>query len=195
MNNNTHQGQVHVYTGNGKGKTTAAIGLALRATGRGLKVIMIQFLKGSRNYGEIRAAHLLAPNFAIIQMGKDCVLTEEKKYQCRQCNFACHVDPQNPSPDDHLAATNALKIAAKFIQCGEFDMVILDEVIYAVNYGLLPLAELVNLINQKPSHVHVVLTGRNAPPELLELADLVTEMKEIKHPFQKGIRCVPGVDF
>lgn len=188
------KGLVIVITGHGKGKTTSALGQALRAAGQGLKVLMIQFLKSSHIYGEIASAKKLHPGFEIIQAGKDCTRAR-KKYQCPDCDFECHVDPKNPSPADQSAAKNAFKLAKEKISSGKYDMVILDEIIYAIDYGLVSVDSVLELMNNKPPAMHLVLTGRNAPIQLTSQADLVSEILEIKHQFHQGMKSVRGIDF
>ncbi len=174
------RGLIIVYTGNGNGKTTASLGMALRAVGRGWKVLMIQFMKGTWHYGELDAAKLLAPHFDIVPMGKgfykilDDHFTEE---QHRQAAFA------------------ALEFAREKMLSGEYDLLILDEANNALSTGLLALDDVLKFLDAKPSDFHIVLTGRGAPPEVIERADLVTEMCEIKHPYQKGILAQKGIDF
>jgi len=169
-------GLTQVYTGNGKGKTTAALGLALRAMGRDLKVYMIQFIKGGFDYGELYIRDCL-PNFRLIAFGRgefiNGPLTEVDLEQARE----------------------AFQMAKKVINSEEYDIVILDEINVALHLGLIPLDEVIDLIKGKPSHIELVLTGRYAPPEILELADLVTEMREIKHPYQKGVLARKGIEY
>jgi len=153
------KGLIIVHTGAGKGKTTAALGLALRAVGNGLRVLMVQFIKGSRRYGEQEAAKLLGEEkFAIRVMGRGYVKSTGP-----------------PAPADKAAAEEAWA--------------------YAISYGLVGLEPVLEALRQKPAEVHVILTGRNALAELLELADLVTEMREVKHPYQKGVKAQPGIEY
>ncbi len=166
-----------VYTGEGKGKTTAALGMALRAVGQGMRVLMIQFIKGTWKYGELEGAKRLAPDFEIRQMGRG--FTWETG------------DPEG----DAKAAREALSHAREAILSGQYHVVILDEINYAIDLGQLPLEAVLELVKEKPPALHLVLTGRNAKPEIIEIADLVTEMREIKHPFQKGILAAKGIDF
>lgn len=173
----TDKGLVIVYTGHGKGKTTASLGLAMRAIGQGLKVIMLQFIKGTWKYGELETAKRLAPELEILPMGRG--FTWEDK----------------PAGEDQKAAQEALARARELALSGRHQMVILDEINNAVDLGLITLDQVMELIKEKPPELHLVLTGRNASPEVIELADLVTEMREIKHPFQKGILAVRGIDF
>lgn len=171
------KGLILVHTGEGKGKTTAALGLGLRAVGAGRKVIMIQFMKGTWKYGELEAAKRLAPDFTILQMGEG--FTWETKDRAR----------------DIATSKKTWDFCKEAIQGKRYDMVILDEINYVLGYGFLDLEEVITTLRKKPDSVHVVLTGRNAPKELIEIADLVTEMKEIKHPFKKGIVAQRGIEF
>jgi len=170
------KGYVHIYTGHGKGKTTAALGLGLRAAGAGLKVHMIQFMKG-RRYSELDAIEKI-PNFTISQNGRDEFVSKE-----------------NPEQIDIDLAQKGFAKAQDVIKNGKYDMVILDEINVAVDYNLVNLDGLVKLIEEKPEKLELVLTGRYAHPELTKVADLVTEMLEIKHPYQSGIQARKGVDF
>ncbi len=171
------QGLIQVYTGNGKGKTTAALGLALRAVGRELKVCMIQFMKGGGPYGEHLAAPRLAPLLTIIQTGREG-----------------WVDRDNPDPEDTRLARGALELAGKALAGGEYDLVILDEVNGAVAFGLLTVDDVLTLMERKPANVELVLTGRNADERIIAAADLVTEMREIKHYYRKGITSRVGIE-
>ena len=169
-------GMVQVYTGDGKGKTTAALGLAMRATGKGYTVYMIQFMKGDINYGELASAEKLE-GLTIKQMGRPSF-----------------VDRKDPDPVDIQMAQEALEIAKEIMDAGEYDILILDEVNCAVDWGLVEVEKVVDLIKGKPDDLELVLTGRYAPQELIDLADLVTEMKEVKHPFQKGGKARDGIE-
>jgi len=170
-------GLVQVYTGNGKGKTSAAFGLALRATGRGLKVYVIQFIKGGFDYGELYVAKQLA-NLELKAFGSGKFITEKP-----------------PKQEDIELAQEAFKLAQKIVATGEYDIVILDEVNMALNLKLINVADIVELAKNKPKHVELIFTGRDAPHEIIEIADLVTEMKEIKHPFQKGTPPRKGIEY
>jgi cob(I)alamin adenosyltransferase len=170
------EGLVQVYTGNGKGKTSAAFGLALRAIGRGLKVYMIQFIKGGFDYGELYAVEKL-PNFDLKAFGRGEFIRTE------------------PSKEDIRLAEEALKLAEKVLHGGEYDIVILDEINVALNLKLINLDDVLKLIENKPKRVEIVLTGRNAPEKIIEVADLVTELKEIKHPFSKGHKARKGIEY
>ena len=171
---------VIVYTGNGKGKTTAALGLALRAIGYGHKVCMLQFIKGSWHYGEMDSSKKLEPNFELIAIGK---------------GFVGILDDNSPREEHEKYAAEALRICREKIFSEKYNVVILDEVNYAINLGLINVEEIIKIIKEKPSSLDLVLTGRDAKEEIIELADLVTEMKEIKHPFKSGIKAKEGIDF
>lgn len=171
------QGCIQIYTGNGKGKTTAALGLAFRALGRGMKVFMLQFMKGGGPYGEHAAAERFAPDFTIIQTGRPG-----------------WVDRDNPDPEDVRLAREALETARTALTSGEYDLVILDEVNGAVSFGLLPVEDLLILMEQRPLCVELVLTGRNADERVIAAADLVTEMREIKHYYRAGVPARVGIE-
>lgn len=192
-----HTGLIHVYTGEGKGKTTSALGMALRAVGGGLKVIMIQFLKTSNRYGELKAATRLNPDFEIVQMGPDCVRLAkdpEADKECVGC-MECHVDPDNPRVSDLDAARRALNFAEECVTGGQYDMVILDEMNYALTFKLFTLEEVKSVLKKKCSGVEVVLTGRSAHPAIIEMADYVTEMHEIKHPWRADTPPRKGIEY
>ena len=169
-----------VYTGKGKGKTTAALGIALRAAGYRKKICMIQFIKGSWHYGEMDSSKRLEPEFEMIAVGK---------------GFVGIIDDKNPKEDHRRIAKEAVRISNEKIQSGDYDIVILDEINYAVNLDLISVNDVLNIIKTKPGGVHLVLTGNYARDEVIEIADLVTEMREIKHPFQRGIKAKKGIDF
>jgi len=171
------KGLVQVYTGDGKGKTSAAFGLALRAIGRGLKVYIVQFVKGGFDYGELYIVDKL-PNLTLKAFGRGRFVTQ-----------------QPPDEKDVALAEEAFNLAKKVVESGEYDMVILDEINVALNLKLISLEKVLKLIKDKPKHVELVLTGRYAPNEIIEVADLVTEMKEIKHPYRKGCQARKGIDY
>lgn len=182
-------GLLIVHTGDGKGKTTAALGLALRSWGGGYRVLILQFIKGGWTYGEMTAIEKLS------------ALPEELStggvIQLRRCGrgFTQRNSSQEEKQQHIAAAVEALEEADKEIASGNWDLVILDEINYAVKFGLLSAADVVEVLKHRPQDVHVVLTGRDAAPELQEMADLVTEMGLVKHPFQKGIKAQRGVEF
>ncbi|MCK4482848.1 cob(I)yrinic acid a,c-diamide adenosyltransferase [Candidatus Bathyarchaeota archaeon] len=171
------KGLVQVYTGNGKGKTSAAFGLALRAIGRGLKVYVIQFIKGGFDYGELYIVDKL-PNIKLKAFGRGRFVTEKP-----------------PGKKDVELAQEALALAEEVVRSGEYDIVILDEVNVALNLKLISLEEVLESIKNKPKHVELVLTGRYAPSEIIQIADLVTEMQEIKHPYKKGYQARKGIEY
>ena len=169
-------GLVQVYTGPGKGKTTASLGLAFRATGRGLEVLMIQFLKPPENYGEHLAAEKV-PNFTILPLGLDHMLSKV------------------PKEIDIKIAHETLQRAKEEIYSGKYDLVILDEINNTMSWKLLGPDEVIEMLKGRPDHVEIVLTGRGAPKEIVEYADLVTEMTMIKHPFDKGVGARKGIEY
>ncbi len=169
-------GLVQVYTGNGKGKTTAALGLAMRAMGHGYRVIMIQFMKGKVNYGELRSAEKLG--LKVVQFGRPTF-----------------VDRRNPDPEDIREAQRGLAFAREVILSGEYDMVILDEINVAVDFKLISLEDVIRLIEEKPPNIELVLTGRYAHAKIVEKADLVSEVIEVKHPYRRGIEMRKGIDY
>jgi cob(I)alamin adenosyltransferase len=174
------RGLVIVYTGNGKGKTTAALGLCIRAVGYDEKVCIIQFIKGSWKYGELDGIKRLAPNVELYQKG---------------LGFVGIIDDKLDKSEHIKAAKKALAFAREKIESNKYDIVILDEINVAVGLELIKAEDVMGLIDCKPELTDLVLTGRNAPQEIIERADLVTEMREIKHPYQKGIMAQRGIDF
>ncbi len=170
------RGYVQVYTGNGKGKTTCSLGLALRATGDGNKVHIIQFMKG-RRYSEIDAIEFV-PGMTIVQCGRDEFVSKE--------------DPEQIDID---LAMDGFEKAKEAVLSGDHDMVILDEINVAMDYNLIDVDEVIDLISRKPSTLELVLTGRYAPQRIIDIADLVTEMKEIKHFYRKGVEARKGIEF
>jgi cob(I)alamin adenosyltransferase len=171
------QGQVQVYTGNGKGKTTAALGLAFRAVGRGLRVCMVQFIKGGGQYGEHLSAERLAPLLTIHQTGRDCWIFKDKL-----------------DPEDIRIAKETLELARQVLTGGDYDLVILDEINGAAWFGLIGVDDILGLIEARPEKTELVLTGRSADPRVIEAADLVTEMVEVKHYFQAGVQGRTGIE-
>ena len=170
------KGYIHVYTGPGKGKTTAALGLGVRAAGAGFKVHMIQFMKG-RRYSELNSVEKLS-NFTISQHGRDEFVNKDK-----------------PEQIDIDLAKEGFLFAKKLIKSGKYDMIILDEINVAIDFGLIDINELIKVIENKPVTLELVLTGRYAHPEIQRIADYVTEMLEIKHPYQQGVEARKGIDF
>jgi cob(I)alamin adenosyltransferase len=170
------KGFIHVYTGQGKGKTTAAIGLGLRAAGAGLKVHMIQFMKG-RRYSELDALEKLN-NFTFSQHGRDEFVSKEK-----------------PEQIDIDLAKEGFEYAKSLMNGKKYDMIILDEINVAVDFKLISVEDLIKLIEKKPENLELVLTGRYANSEIVRIADVVTEMLEIKHPYQQGVEARKGIDY
>lgn len=173
-------GLVIVYTGGGKGKTTASLGMALRAVGHKKRVCMIQFIKGSWHYGELDSAKLLAPYFELDASGE---------------GFVGIIDDTSNRSVHVKAAQESLQKSRDTILANKHDIVILDEINYAVNLKLITIDDILELLASKPQEMSLVLTGNYADPKLVERADLVTEMREIKHPFKRGIKAKKGIDF
>src|ERR1700753_3771710 len=174
-----HKGLIIVNTGPGKGKTTAAMGTALRAVGNGMRVLMLQFLKGSWHYGELDAAKAFGDNFVLRQMGRGFV----------------KIGGAETDPEDIRMVEEAWAEAAQAILSGEWDLVVLDEINYAIGYKMLAPEKVAEVLRQKPEMTHVILTGRNAHPLLVERADTANEMREVKHAYQKGILAQRGIEF
>jgi len=169
------KGLIQVYTGDGKGKTTAALGLALRAAGRNMKVLIVQFMK-KWDYGELHSVKLIS-NITLKTFG-----TKEFIYKGKAKKI------------DYEEAEKAFSFGIEGIQSGNYDIVIFDELNMALYYELLSLNEVVKKIKEKPQNVEIVITGRKAPEEIIEIADLVTEMREVKHPYQKGVEARKGIE-
>jgi cob(I)alamin adenosyltransferase len=173
------KGLIIVNTGPGKGKTTAAMGTALRAVGNGMKVLMLQFLKGSWHYGELDAVKSFGGNWVMKQMGRGFV----------------KVGGAETDPEDVRMVEEAWSEAEKAINSGEWDLVILDEINYAISYKMLDPAKVVAALKAKPEQVHIILTGRNAHASIVEIADTVTEMKQVKHAYEKGVLAQRGIEY
>lgn len=173
----SQKGLILVYTGDGKGKTTAALGLAFRAIGHGMRVLMVQFIKGSWHYGELDTARRLAPHIEIHPLGEGFTW-----------------ETRNPQRDAQKAR-EAWEFALRKIREEDFQILILDEINYVIDYRYLPVEDVVEWLQRRPEGLHVVLTGRNAHPAVVAIADLVTEMREVKHPFEKGILAQKGIEF
>jgi cob(I)alamin adenosyltransferase len=169
------KGYVHIYTGNGKGKTTAALGLSIRAAGAGLKVFIAQFIKKG-NYSEIKALKKFSDLITVEQFGSGCFINGK------------------PAAEDIEAARKGIEKTKSIVSSGNYKMVILDEANIAVKLGLFSVEDLLYIIADKPEEVEIVITGRNADQRLIEKSDLVTEMKEIKHYFQKGVKARVGIE-
>ena len=172
------KGLILLYTGNGKGKTTAALGQALRAAGHGFNITIIQFIKNQQHTGEIKAAkEILADHLEIHPMGTGFTWNAKDPEEVRQ------------------AAVKGWELARQKIAGGRYKMVILDELTYTLNYGLVDEDEVLDFLKEKPAGVHIVITGRDASDRLIDIADLVTEMQEIKHPYQNGGKAIKGIEF
>lgn len=169
-------GLVHIYTGNGKGKTTAAFGLAFRAAGRGLNVLIVQFLKPAEGYGEQLACGKF-PNVELLCLGLD------------------HFVSKNPKQEDIDAARSALDRTLGLMRTGKYDVVVMDEAINAVRMKLIPDTDLIDALRTRPANIEVVMTGRGITPALEEFADYVTEMKLVKHPYDRGIQARAGIEY
>jgi len=172
-----NKGMVQIFTGNGKGKTSAALGTVLRALGHGLKAYIVFFMKGKYPYGEFSTLSKL-PNVDVDSFGLRCL-----------------TDRANINPEEIEQAKLAMSAAREAMLSGNYDLVVLDEVNVAVNFKLIELDEVVRLIGDKPRNVELVLTGRYADARLIELADLVTEMVKIKHPYDKGVKARKGIEY
>lgn len=170
-------GLVEIFTGNGRGKTSAAVGVAIRALGHGLRVHIVYFMKGNYPYGERKIFSQL-PHISFLAFGQE--------------EF---VDPARVKPQEREQARQALKESRRAVLSGGYDLVVLDEVNLAVAWKLVDLEEVIDLIKQKPEKVELILTGRHADERLIELSDLVTEMTEIKHPYKEGIISRKGIDY
>ena len=175
----SRQGLILINTGPGKGKTTAAMGTAMRAVGNGMRVLMLQFLKGSWHYGELDAVQAFGDKFVMKQMGRGFV----------------KVGAEKPDAEDVRMVEEAWAEAERAIQSGAWDLVILDEINYAIGYGMLDPAKVVESLKRKPEMVHVILTGRNAHAAIVEIADTVTEMRQVKHAYEKGVMAQRGIEY
>jgi len=170
-------GLVQVYTGDGKGKTTAALGMCLRAAGHGMRSLVIQFMKGQIDYGELMAVEKMGGLIEIAQGGR-----------------ASFVSKDRPAQEDVRLARRTLEMARAAVRAGEVDILVLDEVNVALDFGLIELEDVLDLIEDKPDNMEMVLTGRNAPERIIERADLVTEMMEVKHYWRRGVSSRRGVE-
>ncbi|UCH24132.1 MAG: cob(I)yrinic acid a,c-diamide adenosyltransferase [Deltaproteobacteria bacterium] len=172
------KGLIQIYTGNGKGKTTAALGLALRATGQGFNVLILQSMKRQKNIGEIKVLESTNLPIKIEQYGRSVF------FKTRTCE-----------PMDIHMAHRGLRAFEKAMENGQYDMIILDEINTAIHFGLLKIEEVIRIIAKKPPNLHLILTGRKTAKELIEMSDLVTEMREIKHHYNKGVIAQKGIEY
>jgi len=175
----SRRGLLIVFTGNGKGKTSAAMGTAFRAVGQGMRVLMIQFIKGSWHYGELDAVKAFGDDFEIRVMGRGFV----------------KVGTEKPDEEDVALVQQAWKAAVQAMHSGRYDMIILDEINYAVHYGMISLEQVLADLAARPEPLHVICTGRNAKDKLIEAADMVSEIRQVKHPFEKGILAQRGIEY
>jgi cob(I)alamin adenosyltransferase len=175
------RGQVIINTGTGKGKTTAALGLAVRAAGHNQKVLILQFIKGAWKTGESKFMKKLAPEIEMMQLGKGFFKIEDGKVKI--------------TPKDREEASKSFEIARNKIMSGQYDLIVLDEIINILAYGLIGTVELISLLEERPQGLSVVLTGRGAPRELIDAADTVSEVKEIKHAYSQGIKAKKGIEY
>lgn len=201
-------GLIHVYTGHGKGKTTSSIGLAIRATGHGYRTCMIQFLKGGSYTGEYVAASDVFKQIEMHQVGKSCIKLDtqlklasfepEKRNGdfvrnskfCGDCRYCFSIDE-----DEKLASQEGLNLAIKKAKSGDYDIIILDEIFGVINQGLVEINSVLKLITEKHKDTELVLTGRDAPEEVINAADYVSEVRKVKHPFDKGIEARKGIEY
>ena len=174
------KGLLIVYTGPGKGKTTCALGTAFRAVGQGMRVLMVQFIKGSWHYGELDAAKMLGDDrFDIRPMGRGFV----------------KVGGAPTEPEDLRLCEEAWTFGREQMASGRYDLIVFDEINYVIGYHMLDIEKVVAALTARPEPLHVICTGRNAHPRLVEAADLVTEMREVKHPYTSGILAQRGIDY
>jgi cob(I)alamin adenosyltransferase len=190
-------GLVQVYTGDGKGKTTAALGLALRACGHRFPVTIIQFAKGVSYTGELFSLQRLYPEIRLYQFGRDCKRSSAIRQGIESCEGCgeCMLRRGEIRDEDRQLAKKGLSFALAIATTDEADILILDEISLAVNFGLLTVDDVVALIERKSSHIELVLTGRDMPPGILACADLITEMREIRHPYARGIPARRGIEY
>jgi cob(I)alamin adenosyltransferase len=176
---NVENSLILVHTGNGKGKTTAALGIGLRAVGHGMKVLMLQFIKGTWHTGELDAVKRLHPDFKITQLGQGFIKAQKGEWS--------EAVLEN--------ARTSWNLTKQEIASDSYDMIILDEINNMIDYGLIDVEEAIAVLKERPKRLSIILTGRNAHQKIIEMADLVTEMKEIKHPYKKGIKAQKGIEF
>jgi cob(I)alamin adenosyltransferase len=180
MTNPRRRGLLIVYTGAGKGKTTAALGTALRALGYGWRICMVQFIKGTWKYGEMKSIAEYGEQFELHPLG---------------AGFYKILDDNQPEEVHREAAAKAVDLVIEKLQSGEYDLVIADELNVAYDTKLIDDTAVRRILKARPKHIHLIVTGRGAPELLIETADMVTEMREIKHPYQQGIKAQPGIDY
>jgi len=198
MSKKLSQGLVQVYTGEGKGKTTAALGLAYRAIGHGFKVCFIQFMKGSSYCGELFTSQRLKPDIDFYQFGRGCPYSSMIRsgfMKCKGCGECFYKDNKDEKKENKKYIKMAYKFTEDIFKKEEYDLVILDEFSNALRYDLLTVTEALALINEKPDNIELILTGRGIPEEIIERADLVSEIKAVKHPLNEGIKSRRGIEY
>ncbi|WP_350342473.1 cob(I)yrinic acid a,c-diamide adenosyltransferase [Proteinivorax tanatarense] len=191
------KGLIQVYTGNSKGKTTAALGLSLRAIGHGYKVYFLQFMKGSNYYGEISTLNKLSPQIEHAQFGRPCRnggLIKEGLSTCIACG-KCFIKKGDDISQDKEEMKKALDFSLDIITSEDYNIVVLDEILNCIYFDIITEDELLNLLSKKPSTVELVLTGRNATENIISKADLVTNMGQVKHPFEQGVMARRGIEY
>jgi cob(I)alamin adenosyltransferase len=171
------KGLIIVFTGEGKGKTTAALGTSLRACGHGMKVLIVQFIKASKDVGEVKVSNRLGPNYKIVPMGHGFIWNKENENKHKK------------------KALEAWEFVKRKINSREYDVIVLDEFTHVLNLEFVSLQEALEILINKPKELHIIITGRKAPKKLIDIADLVTEMKSVKHPYDKGIKAQKGIEF
>jgi cob(I)alamin adenosyltransferase len=192
--NMKREGLIQIYTGNGKGKTTAALGLALRAIGHGWRVAFIQFLKGSGYTGELFSTARFGDQWHYAQFGWGCPFSSLMRHGHRTCQKCGQCFRENRDPK-HEFASMAFAHAKELAASGTYDLLVMDEISHAIRHNLLPIPTVVEFLKTKPADLEIVMTGRQMAPEVLELADLVTEMHMAKHPFAIGVDSRLGIEY
>ena len=190
------RGLIQIYTGNGKGKTTASLGQAVRSLGHNLKVLFVQFVKGNSFTGEFLFAQKVE-GLTFWQFGRDCMYSSgvrENIISCSECS-ECFIGKEGPNERDFKIVKKGWERVKEEIRKGAYDLLVLDEISLAVKFNLISKEDLIDFLKNKPEELEIILTGRDMPEDIYHLADLVTEMKEIKHPYQKGISARWGIDY
>lgn len=191
------RGLIQVYTGDGKGKTTAVLGQIVRALGHGCRAALVQFMKGSSYYGELATLERLGDSVAVFQYGRVCAhnsLIKQGDSDCLACGN-CFVVKGKATDFDRLYTSMAMERSKLLVAGGQYDVVVLDEILNAVYFDLVGEGDILDLAATKPGHVELIMTGRNAGKAVVEMADLVTEMKKVKHPFDRGIQARRGIEY
>lgn len=191
------EGLLQIYYGNNKGKTTAALGLCFRAMGHGLSACIVQFMKGSSYAGELFSAAKLAPQMRIAQFGRGCpysAMIRTGQMHCRGCG-QCFLGKGGVKPEDYQIARQALDYGCQVLTSGDYSIVVFDELATPLKHGLLSTQEVLEVLRLRPPQVELVLTGRTFPREIMEMGDLITEMRQVKHPFQQGVKSRRGIEY